>query len=84
MGSQNIKTKIKQLKTKNSTIRVKLPHRFISSSTRKAGQQIHLNSKARTNKKIKNKTKTPQVAAEEHVIVDIPSKDTTWPKKMIR
>jgi hypothetical protein len=31
-----------------------------------------LNPKDRTNKNIKNKTKIPQVAAEEHNIVDIP------------
>jgi hypothetical protein len=40
-----------------------------------------LNLKARTKKKKKN---TPQVAAEERDIVDIPSKDTHWPKKTIR
>jgi hypothetical protein len=33
--------------------------------------------KAMTNKKIKNKTKSPQVAAEEHDIVDIHSKNTS-------
>jgi hypothetical protein len=40
-----------------------------------------LNLKAKTNKKIKNETKTPQVAAKEHNIVNIHSEDTHWPKK---
>ena len=65
-------------------MRAKPPHRFISSSTRRSGQQIILNPKTRTNKKIKNKTKSPQVVAKEYGIVDIPSKDMHWPKKTIR
>jgi hypothetical protein len=37
-----------------------------------------------TNKKIKNKTKTPQVATKKHDIVDILSEDTLWIKKTIK
>ena len=47
-------------------MRIKPTHQSIPSS----------NLKARTNKKIKNKTKTPQVVIKEHDIVDIPSEDT--------
>jgi hypothetical protein len=40
--------------------------------------------KAKTNKKIKNKKETSQVATEEHDIVNIALEDTPWPKKTIR
>ena len=48
MDSQNIKTKIQT--TKNPAMRVKPPHRFIPSSTRRSGQ---------TKKKLKKQNKNP-------------------------
>jgi hypothetical protein len=60
-------------------MRVETPHRSIQSSTRRPGHQIHPQPEGQDKQKIKNKTKTPQVAAEEHDIVD-----THWPKKTIR
>jgi hypothetical protein len=62
-------------------MRVKPPHQSISSSTRRLGQQIHHQPEGQDKQKKKQKTKSPQVVAEEHVIVDIPSKDTPWPKE---
>jgi hypothetical protein len=48
-----------------------------------------LNSKARitnpsSTQRPRQKTKTPQQAAEEHDIVNIPLEDTPWLKKMIK
>jgi hypothetical protein len=52
-------------------------YRSILFSTQRAGQQIHPQPEGQDKqKKIKNETKTPQVAAEEYNIVDIHSKDT--------
>jgi hypothetical protein len=65
-------------------MRIKPPHRSIPSSTRGPGQQIHHQPEGQDKQKIKNKTKSPQVAAEEHGIIDIPSEDMPRPKKTIR
>jgi hypothetical protein len=59
MGSQNIKTKIKQLKTKNSAMRVKAPTPIYFILNPK-GRTTNLSQlKSQDKQKIKNKTKTP-------------------------
>ena len=55
-------------------MKVKPPHRSISSSTRRPRQT----------KKKNKQTKFSLVAKEEYSIVDILSKDTPWSKKMIK